>query len=74
LALTAEQFEAFVTVDRNLSFQQKLAPMSIPIFVLHAKTNRLSDLRPLVHELLTIMETAQRGTAHVIRAADKTAG
>ena len=44
LTLAAQQFDAFVTVDRNLSFQQNLAAFPIAIFVLRARTNRLADL------------------------------
>jgi hypothetical protein len=71
LALAAAHFDAFATVDRNLSFQQNLWPLPIPIFVLHSPTNRLSDLKPLVPSLLRAMETARPGTAHIIRPNDK---
>jgi hypothetical protein len=69
LALAMSRFDVFVTVDRNLSFQQNLAPLPITVFVLHAKTNRLSDLKPLVPGLLAAIETAPRGVAHIIDAA-----
>ena len=41
-----------VTVDRNLSFQQNVAGISIAVFVLRARTNRLADLQPLAPDLL----------------------
>jgi len=47
LALAGGQFEVFVTVDRNLSFQQNLISYPIAVIVLRAKTNRLADLKPL---------------------------
>jgi hypothetical protein len=68
LALATGRFDVFVTVDRNLSFQQNLAPLPISVFVLYAKTNRLSDLKPLVPRLLAAIETAPRGGAHIIEA------
>jgi predicted nuclease of predicted toxin-antitoxin system len=68
LALAASKFDVFVTVDRNLSFQQNLAPLPISVFVLRAKTNRLSDLRPRVPRLLAAIETPPRGVAHIIDA------
>jgi hypothetical protein len=68
LELASGEFDVFVTVDRNLSFQQNLAPLPILVFVLHAKTNRLSDLRPLVPRLLAAIETAPRGGPHIIDA------
>ncbi len=66
LTLAAEHFDVFVTVDRNLSFQQNLVSLSIAIVVLQAKTNRLVDLKPLVPKLLTAIEFAQPGTAKLI--------
>lgn len=62
LSLAAPEFDAFVTVDRNLSFQQNLPAFSIAVIVLRAKSNRLSDLRPLVPELLASIPTAKPGT------------
>ena len=63
LTLAAQQFDAFVTVDRNLSFQQNLAAFPIAIFVLRARTNRLADLRPLVPALLAALPTSKPGVA-----------
>ena len=68
LALATEHFDVFVTVDRNLTFQQKLASLSIAVIVLQAKTNRLADLRPLVPKLLMAIEFAQPGAAKFIEA------
>jgi hypothetical protein len=66
LALASGQFDVFVTVDRNLSFQQNLVSFSIAVVVLHAKTNRLADLRPLVPKLLVAIESALSGAAKII--------
>lgn len=56
-----EQFDVFVTVDRNLSFQQHLPQFSIAVIVLRSSTNRLKDLRPLVPQLQRIVRTAPKG-------------
>ncbi len=66
LALAAQQFDAFVTVDRNLSFQQNVVAFPIAIIVLRACTNRLSDLRPLIPALLSALRTSKAGIAQVI--------
>lgn len=68
LTLASQRFDVFVTVDRNLSFQQKLNSFSISVIVIQAKTNRLADLRPLVPQLLAAIETARPGTAQFIGA------
>jgi predicted nuclease of predicted toxin-antitoxin system len=66
LALAAEQFDVFVTVDRNLSFQQNLSSFPIAVIVLRAKSNRLADLRPLVRGLLAAIESARPGAAQLV--------
>ena len=66
LALAAAQFDGFVTVDRNLSFQQDIVSLPIAVVVLHARTNRLADLRPLVPSLLSAIEARQPGTVKLI--------
>lgn len=63
LALAAREFDVFVTVDRNLSFQQNLVSLPIVVIVLQAKTNRLADLRPLVTGLLAAIESTRPGVA-----------
>jgi hypothetical protein len=68
LALVSQSFDVFVTVDRNLSFQQNLRSFSIAVIVLRAKTNRLADLRVLVPELLAAVPTAPPGVATVVGA------
>ena len=62
LALASAQFDVFVTVDRNLAFQQNLAALPIAVAVLRAKSNRLTDLRPLVRRLLSMIQSAKRGS------------
>lgn len=66
LALAAKEFAVFVTVDRNLSFQQNLVAFDIAVIVLRARSNRLADLQPLVPELLTVIPIARRGVATFI--------
>ena len=61
LALAAKEFDVFVTVDRNLSFQQNLPAFAIAVIVLHASSNRLADLKPLVAELLACIPSAKKG-------------
>jgi len=39
LALAAKEFDVFVTVDRNLSFQQNVSALLIAVIVLRARSN-----------------------------------
>jgi hypothetical protein len=43
LTLASRHFDVFVTVDRNLSFQQNLDGVSIAVVVLQAKTAGVLD-------------------------------
>lgn len=61
LALAEKQFDVFLTVDRNLSFQQHLPRFEIAVVVVRASTNRLHDLLPLVPRILDALPVAKRG-------------
>jgi hypothetical protein len=54
LILAEREFDVFVTVDRNLSFQQNLPKFNIAVLVLHATSNRLADLKPLVPKIFQL--------------------
>lgn len=69
LALAAEHFDIFVTVDRNLFFQQNLGSLPIAVIVMRARSNRLADLKPLVPAILAAIETSQPGIAQFVGGA-----
>ncbi len=48
LALAANDFDAFLTVDKNLRYQQNLNALPITVIVLNSLSNELSALLPLV--------------------------
>ena len=62
LARVAAQFDVFLTVDRNLSFQQNLPALDIAVVVLRSRSNRLADLQRLMPELLSALSSAPRRT------------
>jgi hypothetical protein len=66
LALVSEHFDAFVMVDRNLAFQQNVPGLKIAVVVLQAKSNRLGDIRRLVPELLSKLDSARPGTVTLV--------
>ena len=68
LTRAAGQFDAFVTVDRNLAFQQRIDTLPFAVVVLRARTNRLADLRPLVPLLLQLPPALQSGEVKWIEA------
>ena len=60
-------FEALVTADQNLQFQQNLSRSAIGVVVLVAPSNAIEDLRPLVPGILTALERIRPG--ELIRVA-----
>ncbi len=61
LALAAGAFDAFVTADQNLSYQQNLSNAPLGVVVLVAHTNRLEDLLPLGPALISAIDRVQHG-------------
>ena len=51
LALASEQFDAFITADQNLQFQQNLTKLPISVLVLAAHSNELPHLLPLIPDV-----------------------
>ena len=66
LVLASASFDVFVTVDRNLSFQQNLANLPIAVVVLRAKSNRLADLIPLVPRLLETLTSIEPNSLTIV--------
>jgi hypothetical protein len=64
----AGRFDAFVTVDRNLAFQQRTDALTFGVVVLRARSNRLADLRPLVPILLQQLTALQPGEVKWLEA------
>lgn len=54
-------FDALVTVDKRLPQQQHIKDRPLGVVVLRAKSNRLSDLLPLVPDLLAALSTLEAG-------------
>ncbi len=58
MALIAEHgFDGFITIDKNLPFQQNIQKYSVVIFVLDAEDNKTSTLLPYIEKLSTTLES-----------------
>ena len=60
-AAEALGYDALLTVDQGISHQQPTSGRRIAMLVLHARTNQLEDLTPLVAAILTALSTIQPG-------------
>jgi hypothetical protein len=68
LALAAERFDAFITVDKNLPYQQNTSALPVAVLVLDAVSNELPFLLPLVPALERELSSLKRGTYVLITA------
>ena len=59
LRQAAATFDALLTADQNIEFQQNLKTLPMAVVVLVADSNRLESLEPLVPEILQALETLQ---------------
>ena len=64
------EFDAFITMDKGIRHQQNLSTRSFGVIVLRAKTNRISDLLPLVPELRAKLEEIRPGEVREILIKD----
>lgn len=58
LALASGKFDAFITVDKNLPYQQNPAGLPLAVVVLDAVSNELPTLLALVPALVPALEQA----------------
>ena len=54
--------DIFITIDSNLAYQQSLGALPFAVIILVARTNRLSDLLPLLPNIRTALDSAMPGT------------
>jgi predicted nuclease of predicted toxin-antitoxin system len=68
LALAATAFDAFITVDKNLPYQQNTSTLPVSVFVLDAISNELPYLLPLVPNLEAALSNHIPGSYVLLRA------
>ena len=61
LQLAAGLFDVLLTVDRNLEYQQNFAGVGLAVIVLHAPSNDVTVLRPLMPAALASIPEAKPG-------------
>lgn len=61
LRVAAGHVDAFVTIDKNVVHQQSMEGLPFVVVILIARTNRLSDLLPLVPGILAALDSSASG-------------
>lgn len=69
MKLAEIEFDVFITVDRNLSYQQNLPRYAIALIVLQAVSNRYADLKPFADQVKASLPNAKNGTVALISIA-----
>ena len=68
LALAATRFDAFITVDKNLPYQQNTSTLPVAVLVLDAVSNELSCLLPVIPALEAVLSNLKPGSYVLLRA------
>lgn len=62
LSRAQHQFDVLITMDTGLDHQQDLTRFRIAVLALRARTNRLTDTRPLMPRVLAALTALKPGT------------
>jgi len=63
-----DEFDVFVTMDQNLPYQQDLRAIGMPVVLVHARSNRMVDLRPLIPGIVQAVEGMKPGELRRVNA------
>ena len=68
LRLVSSQFDAFLTVDQGIEYQQDVSSLDIAVVILMSRSNDIDDLRPLMPGTLSVLTAIQPG--QVVKVLD----
>ncbi|MEP7234403.1 MAG: hypothetical protein ABI778_03820 [Ignavibacteriota bacterium] len=66
LVLAASEFDAFLTVDKNLKFQQNLKSLPLPVIAVHSPSLRWEDAQKYVSKILGILDSQLLPEVYVV--------
>jgi hypothetical protein len=61
LRRAAAEFDVLITVDRNLEYQQSFEGLSLAVIVIHAQSNDVAVLRPLMPAVVAAIDQIRPG-------------
>ena len=60
LTLAAAQFDVFVTIDKNISYQQSIGNFDLALIVINSPSNNLTTLLPFLPHLVAALPSAPK--------------
>jgi hypothetical protein len=58
------EYDVLVTMDRGIEFQQNITVLSFGVLIIHARSNRVANLAPLVPASLDAVTLLRPGQLH----------
>jgi Domain of unknown function (DUF5615) len=62
-----DNFDALLTFDKNLQFQQNFDKYPIPVLILIAERNQYDFLSPLISKILFVLEKSSKRGPNIIQ-------
>ena len=62
LRLAEAEFDALVTMDKSIEYQQNLSGIKLGIIIVSARSNRRQDIAPAMPKINKILRTIRVGT------------
>ena len=69
LRRAAERFDAFITMDSHLEYQQPVSRLTLGVVVISASSNRMQNLTPLIPSVLAALEGLRPGEVRQVSEA-----
>jgi hypothetical protein len=68
LARAGEQFDALISMDKNMPVQQDISRYPIGLVLVRAPSNRIESIRPLIPAILQALAAVRPGTVERVGA------
>jgi len=66
LAFAHTRFDVFITVDRNLPYQQNVKVLKMGVIVVRVQSNQIDSYKPVLAVLQKVIKTVQPGEVIVV--------
>jgi hypothetical protein len=71
IALASDDFDALITLDQKIPYQQHLTEMDVAVIVMIADSDNIEALKPLAPQILDALNTIRPGDIVRIEASQK---